>query len=57
MLRFDASPEVQRQVRRATAVDPRMVRCGVVRVGGGKGGKLGEGVDVGGGKVGMQGGR
>ena len=34
ILRFDASPAVQELVKKTVAVDPRMVRCGVVRMGG-----------------------
>ena len=33
-MRFDASPGVQELVRKSIAVDPRMVRCGVVKMGG-----------------------
>jgi hypothetical protein len=33
-MRFDASPSVQELVRKTVAIDPRMVRCGVVRMGG-----------------------
>ncbi|KAI4153405.1 MAG: hypothetical protein L6R39_001585 [Caloplaca ligustica] len=35
ILRFDASPEVQAKVRKAIAIDPRMIRCGVVKMVGG----------------------
>ena len=42
ILRFDASPSVQELVRKTIAVDPRMVRCGVVKIGG----KLKDIVDV-----------
>ncbi|KAL8945963.1 MAG: hypothetical protein Q9222_007578 [Ikaeria aurantiellina] len=35
ILRFDASPTVQEQVRKAIAIDPRMIRCGVVKMVGG----------------------
>ena len=35
-MRFDASPAVQAMVRKAIAVDPRMIRCGVVRMVGGE---------------------
>ncbi|KAI4117401.1 MAG: hypothetical protein LQ341_007668, partial [Variospora aurantia] len=35
VLRFDASPEVQANVRKAIAIDPRMIRCGVVKMVGG----------------------
>jgi len=34
IMRFDASPSVQELVRKTVAIDPRMVRCGVVRMGG-----------------------
>lgn len=40
ILRFDTSPDVQRKVRKAVAIDPRMIRCGVVKLG--KKGTLGE---------------
>lgn len=53
ILRFDCAPEVQRQVRKATAIDPRMIRCGVVRIG--KQGTLAEICGVEGGRVGMAG--
>lgn len=43
-MRFDASPEVQQLVRKAIAIDPRMIRCGVVKLGG----RLKDIVDVGG---------
>lgn len=33
IMRFDCSPETQRLVRKTTAIDPRMLRCGVVRIG------------------------
>ena len=33
LIRFDASPGVQRLVRKTIAVDPRMIRCGVVKMG------------------------
>lgn len=33
IMRFDCSPETQRLVRKTTAIDPRMLRCGVVRLG------------------------
>ncbi|KAL8785085.1 MAG: hypothetical protein Q9213_003590 [Squamulea squamosa] len=36
ILRFDASPDVQEKVRKAVAIDPRMIRCGVVRMVGGE---------------------
>ncbi|KAL8680378.1 MAG: hypothetical protein Q9186_003407 [Xanthomendoza sp. 1 TL-2023] len=36
VLRFDASPTVQETVRKAIAIDPRMIRCGVVRMVGGE---------------------
>ncbi|KAL8825172.1 MAG: hypothetical protein Q9170_007902, partial [Blastenia crenularia] len=35
VLRFDSSPQVQEKVRKAIAIDPRMIRCGVVRMVGG----------------------
>ncbi|KAL9008082.1 MAG: hypothetical protein Q9173_006756, partial [Seirophora scorigena] len=35
ILRFDASPEIQANVRKAIAIDPRMIRCGVVKMVGG----------------------
>ncbi|KAL8967103.1 MAG: hypothetical protein Q9183_003067 [Haloplaca sp. 2 TL-2023] len=35
VLRFDSSPEVQAKVRKAIAIDPRMIRCGVVKMVGG----------------------
>ncbi|KAL8749417.1 MAG: hypothetical protein Q9199_007698 [Rusavskia elegans] len=35
ILRFDASPIVQEKVRKAVAIDPRMIRCGVVKMVGG----------------------
>ena len=41
-MRFDASPSVQQLVRKTIAIDPRMVRCGVVKMGG----KLKDIVDV-----------
>lgn len=44
IIRFDASPATQRLVHKFTATDPRMIRCGVVRMG--KGGTLGEIMDV-----------
>ncbi|CAF9904447.1 MAG: hypothetical protein ALECFALPRED_008558 [Alectoria fallacina] len=34
ILRFDASPSLQELVRKTVAIDPRMVRCGVVKMGG-----------------------
>lgn len=34
-MRFDASPEVQAKVRKTIAIDPRMIRCGVVKMVGG----------------------
>ena len=34
ILRFDASPTAQRLVRKTIAIDPRMIRCGVVKIGG-----------------------
>ena len=33
IMRFDASPEVQKLVRKTIAIDPRMIRCGVVKMG------------------------
>ena len=33
IMRFDASPEVQQLVRKTIAIDPRMIRCGVVKMG------------------------
>ncbi|KAL8736039.1 MAG: hypothetical protein Q9166_000601 [cf. Caloplaca sp. 2 TL-2023] len=36
VLRFDASPNVQEKVRKAVAIDPRMIRCGVVKMVGGE---------------------
>ncbi|KAL8817016.1 MAG: hypothetical protein Q9223_004067 [Gallowayella weberi] len=36
VLRFDASPIVQEKVRKAIAIDPRMIRCGVVKMVGGE---------------------
>ena len=33
IMRFDASPAVQRLVRKTIAIDPRMIRCGVVKMG------------------------
>ncbi|KAL6721684.1 hypothetical protein ACLMJK_000788 [Lecanora helva] len=33
IMRFDASPTVQQLVRKTIAIDPRMVRCGVVKLG------------------------
>lgn len=33
-MRFDASPAVQELVKKTVAVDPRMVRCGMVKMGG-----------------------
>ncbi|KAI4114406.1 MAG: hypothetical protein LQ338_008010 [Usnochroma carphineum] len=35
IMRFDASPEVQAKVRKTIAIDPRMIRCGVVKMVGG----------------------
>ncbi|KAL9576867.1 MAG: hypothetical protein Q9212_006755 [Teloschistes hypoglaucus] len=35
IMRFDSSPEVQATVRKAIAIDPRMIRCGVVKMVGG----------------------
>ena len=32
-MRFDCSPKTQEQVRKAVAIDPRMLRCGVVKLG------------------------
>ncbi|KAM0805107.1 37S ribosomal protein Mrp17 [Usnea florida] len=34
ILRFDASPSVQELARKTIAIDPRMIRCGVVKMGG-----------------------
>ncbi|KAL9104850.1 MAG: hypothetical protein Q9163_000236 [Psora crenata] len=34
IMRFDASPTVQRLVQKTVAIDPRMIRCGVVKMGG-----------------------
>lgn len=33
IIRFDCSPATQRLVHKTTAVDPRMIRCGVVKLG------------------------
>lgn len=33
IMRFDASPKAQELVRKTIAIDPRMVRCGVVKMG------------------------
>ena len=33
-MRFDASPAAQRLVRKTIAIDPRMIRCGLVKMGG-----------------------
>ena len=33
-MRFDASPSVQQLVKKTIAIDPRMIRCGVVKMGG-----------------------
>ena len=33
-MRFDASPAAQQLVRKTIAIDPRMIRCGVVKMGG-----------------------
>ena len=33
ILRFDASPSVQALVKKTVAVDPRMIRCGIVKMG------------------------
>jgi len=41
-MRFDASPSVQELVKKTVAIDPRMVRCGVVKMGG----RLNDIVDV-----------
>ena len=43
-MRFDASPETQRLVYKTVAIDPRMIRTGMVRIGE----KLGEISKVGG---------
>lgn len=32
-MRFDCSPRTQQLVQKTTAVDPRMIRCGIVRLG------------------------
>lgn len=32
-MRFDASPETQRRVYKTVAIDPRMLRTGMVRIG------------------------
>ena len=32
-MRFDASPAAQQVVQKTVAVDPRMVRCGMVKLG------------------------
>ncbi|KAK3166693.1 hypothetical protein OEA41_009818 [Lepraria neglecta] len=34
IMRFDASPAAQQLVRKTIAIDPRMIRCGVVKMGG-----------------------
>jgi hypothetical protein len=33
-MRFDCSPETQEVVKKTVAIDPRMIRCGMVRMGG-----------------------
>lgn len=33
-MRFDCSPKTQELVRKTVAIDPRMLRCGVVKLGG-----------------------
>ena len=33
IMRFDASPATQRLVYKTVAIDPRMLRCGMVRLG------------------------
>lgn len=33
IMRFDCSPVAQRHMRKTIAIDPRMLRCGVVRLG------------------------
>lgn len=33
IMRFDASPAVQQMVRKTVAIDPRMIRCGCVKLG------------------------
>jgi hypothetical protein len=33
-MRFDCSPETQEMVKKTVAIDPRMIRCGMVRMGG-----------------------
>ena len=32
-MRFDASPAVQEMVKKAIAIDPRMIRVGIVKMG------------------------
>ena len=32
-MRFDASPSAQQMVKKTVAIDPRMVRCGMVKMG------------------------
>lgn len=34
IMRFDCSPQTQQLVRKTVAIDPRMIRCGVVKLGG-----------------------
>lgn len=34
IMRFDCSPKTQELVRKTVAIDPRMLRCGVVKLGG-----------------------
>ncbi|MCJ1461947.1 hypothetical protein MMC07_000547 [Pseudocyphellaria aurata] len=34
IMRFDCSPKAQEMVRKSVAIDPRMLRCGVVKLGG-----------------------
>lgn len=33
IMRFDCSPRTQQLVHKTTAVDPRMIRCGIVKLG------------------------
>ena len=33
-MRFDASPAAQKLVHKTVAIDPRMIRCGIVKMGG-----------------------
>lgn len=32
-MRFDASPSTQQLVKKTVAIDPRMIRCGMVKMG------------------------